>query len=274
MQKGVFYSLLGAVAVLVIGATYAYAQRPERAVSNAVVKLAQAKTGHFRASVALDQNQAAQSLLAEATAMTITLDGSLQREAGGPASLVSEVTINAKGESVTLEISGELRLIGDKAYLLVKKAPAAIPLLAKLKDRWVELPRGSGAAKAVSETSGPFFHDVKSAGREKIAEKKAVKYETTATEQGIISFMDSVANLLGTQLTDQQIGNLRANLEKVDSLPVTLWVTPWSQELVRLEAQLPGNSVRYTITFSDRNKPVAHEIPPDAKPIKEVLGQE
>lgn len=272
MQKGAFYSLLGALAVLVIGATYAYAQRPERAVSNAVAKLAQAKTGHFRAVIALNQNQAAQSLLAEATAITITLDGSFKREAGGPASLVSEVTINAKEDSVTLEIGGELRLIGDKAYLLVKKAPAAIPLLAKLKDRWVELPRGPGAENVASDASGPLFHEVKSNGREEIAGKKVTKYETTAAEQGIIRFMDSVANLLGTQLTDQQIGSLRANLEKVDSLPMTLWITSWSQELVQLEARLPGNAVRYIITFSSRNQPMAHEIPQDAKPIKEVLG--
>ncbi len=273
MHKGAFYSLLGAIAILVIGGTYAYAQRPERAVSNAAQKLAQAKTGHFHAVISLADNPAAKSILTEATSMNVTLDGSFDRHGEERDSVVSDIVLNAKGDSVTLEIGGELRLIGDKAYLLVKKAPAAIPLLAKLKDTWAELPRGANAESAVSAAGGPLFHGVKSAGREEIAGKPARKYEATATEQGIINFMDNIASLLGTQLTDQQISDLRANLEKADSLPVTLWITPWRQELVQLTADLPGNAVRYTIMFSDRNQDVAHAIPEGSRPIKEVLGE-
>lgn len=286
MRKGAFYSLLGVLAVIAIGGTYLYAQRPERAVSNAVRKLAQAQTEHFHAVIALDGNPAIQSLLAEATSLNITLDGSFDRHgedraaqkgeprpSDGRDSLVSDITINAKSDSVTLEIGGELRLIGDKAYLLVKKAPAAVPLLAALKDKWVELPRGSAPENKSAPENAPLFHEVKSVGREDVNGQTTKKYAVTATEQGIILFMDNIAGVLGTQLSDQQIGNLRTSLEKTDALPVELWVTPWSQEMVQLQASIPGNPATYTITFSDRNRPVSHTVPEGVRPIQEVLKQ-
>lgn len=275
MKKGVFYGLLGIIAIVVVGGTYIYSQHPARAVSNAVKKLAEAQTEHFHAVIALDSNPAIQSLLAEATSLNITLDGTFDRHGQERDSVVTDLTINAKSDSVTLEIGGELRLIGDKAYLLVKKAPAAVPLLARLKDKWVELPRGSATDAAVANnSSGPLFHDVKSAGREEINDQTTRKYSTTATEQGILLFMDNVASILGTKLSDQQITNLRDSLEKADALPVELWVTPWSQELLQLQASIPGSAVKYTITFNDRNKKVDHTAPEGAKPIQEVLQQE
>lgn len=271
MRKGVFAGLVVALALLIMVGMYAYARQPSRAVSNAVSKLASARTQHFHAVIALEKNPAIQSLVAEATSMTVTLDGSWKREPDSATSLVSDITMNTKSEAITLEMGGQLRLIGDKAYLLVAKAPAAVLMLAKLKDQWAELPRGNAPQNPAPSASGPLFQDVKSGRREKIDGQTTIKYETHVTEQGMIRFMDNLASILGTRLTDQQIENLRANLKNVDSLPVTLWVTPWSQELVQLEVQVPESAVRYTISFSGRNRAVSHEIPPDARPIRDIL---
>lgn len=272
MPKKVFYVVLAALVIFALLGVYAYTQRPARAVSNAVSKLGQAETSHFRAEIALDQAPAAQALLKEATGLVITLNGSFDRKGAERDSLASDITINAKSDSVSLDLTGEMRLIGDKAYLLVKTAPSAIPVLAALKDKWVELPRGGQVAAAATSPEGPLFQEVKRAGREAINGQAVVKYETLATEQGVLALMNNIAGMLGTALTDDQIGQLRNNLSGVQSLPITLWITPLSHELLQLQAQLPNGSVRYTLTFSDRNTSVDHAVPDSAKPVNDILN--
>lgn len=271
MSKKVSYVVLAALIILALLGVYAYTQRPARAVSNAVQKLGQTETARFRAEIALDQAPAAQALLKEATGLIITLNGSFDRKGAERDSLASDITINAKSDSVSLDLNGELRLLGDKAYLLVKTAPSAIPVLAALKDKWVELPRGGQVAGATTASEGPLFQEVNRVGREEVDGRSAVKYEAIATEQGVVALMNNIANMLGTALTDDQIGQLRSNLSGIQNLPITLWITPFSHELVRLQAELPNGSVRYTLTFFDRNQPVDHTIPDSAKPVNEVL---
>lgn len=240
-----------------------FAQRPQRVVDSAVEKLAAAQTQHFNAEISLGKTPTADALLKEATDLTLTLDGSFDRRGQDRDSLVSDITINAKSDSVTLEIAGELRLIDDKAYLFVKKAPAAIPLLAKLKDQWAELPRGEASSPAAAPAEGTLVTNVKRVDRG--------KYEAVATEAGIVSFMNHVAQILGTQLTDQQVGQLRGNIASAESLPVALHISPVGHELEKIEVQLPNGGVHYTISFSERNSPVNHEFPKDIKPIRDIL---
>lgn len=270
MNKGAYYIAIAVIIFLAIVGTYAYIQRPDRVISDAITKLSQAQTEHFHAAIVLGQTPAGSALLKEATDLTLTLDGSFDRHAlpvgrqgDGRDSLASDITINAKSDSVSVELNGELRLIGDKAYLLVKKAPAAIPLLAKLKDTWAELPRGEASNQTNTGETGPLFQDVKRISRG--------KYTTLATQAGVVHFMDNVASVLGTHLTDQQISGLEANLSQAKTLPVILWISPWSHELQQIELQ-PGNSARYTISFSERNQGVNHEVPGDAQPIRDILG--
>lgn len=272
MPKKVFYVVLAALVILALIGVYVYTQRPSRVVSNAVSKLAQTETSRFRAEIALDQAQAAQALLKEATGLMITLNGSFDRKGAQRDSLASDITINAKSDSVSLDLNGELRLHGDQAYLLVKTAPSAIPVLAALKDKWVELPRGGQVAAAATSPEGPLFQEVKRAGREAINGQAVVKYETIATEQGVLALMNNIAGMLGTALTDDQIGQLRTNLSGIQNLPVTLWITPLSHELVQLQAELPNGAVHYTLTFFDRNQPVDHTVPAGAKPANDILN--
>lgn len=263
MSRGIVLGVAISLIVIIAGA-YAVSQRPQRVVDSAAQKLASAQTQHFHAEISLGKTPASDALLKEATDLTLTLDGSFDRRGEARDSLVSNVTINAKSDSVTLEIAGELRFIDDEAYLFVKKAPAAIPLLARLKDQWAELPRGQASETTTGPMSGPLFTKAKKVGRG--------TYEAVATETGIVSFMNHIAQILGTQLTGEQIGQLRQNIASVESLPVQFQVTPWSRKLARLEVQLPGSGVKYTISFSDRNKIVNHEAPSDAKPIRDILG--
>lgn len=266
MNRGIVLGIVITTALVAVG-TYAAIQRPHRVVESAVEKLATAQTQRFNAQISLGKTPAADALLLlkEATDVTVTLDGSFDRRGDARDSLVSDITMSAQSDSVTLEIAGELRFIDDQVYLFVKKAPAAIPLLAKLKDQWAQLPRGEVSQAAAASEDKPLFAEVKRV--------EAGKYQAVATEAEIVSFMNHLAQILGTQLTDQQVEQLRQNIASVASLPVQLQVTPWSHELERLEVPLPGSGVKYTISFSDRNKPVNHEIPEGARPIREILGQ-
>lgn len=272
MPKKTFYIVLATVILLALIGLYVYTQRPARAVSNAIQKLGQAETSHFRAEIALDQAPAAQALLKEATGLTIVLDGSFDRKGTERDSLASDITINAKSDSVSLDLNGEMRLIGDQAYLLVKTAPSAIPVLAALKDKWVELPRGGQVAAATTSSESPLFQAVQRLGREEVNGQSTVKYEAIATEPGVVALMNNIAGMLGTALTDDQIGQLRNNLSGIQNLPITLWITPLSHELVQLQAQLPNGAVRYTLTFSDRNQSVDHTVPDGAKPVNDILN--
>lgn len=259
--------------VVAAAATYLYIQQPKRAVANAVQKISEAQTQRFEAVIGLDNPAATQALLQNASKLTITLDGSFDRRRQERDSLVTNVFINAETEGVKLELEGELRFIDDKAYVLVKKSPAAIPLLAALKETWVELPRGETAETPGEPGSEPLFTSVDQAGREKVGETSAVKYEVKASQRAIVGFMGHVAQLLGTRLTDEQVSALRGNLAGIEELPATLWITPMSHELVQLETRLGDTGTRYTIKFGERNQPVDHAIPEGVKPIQEVLSQ-
>ncbi|MEK7557338.1 MAG: hypothetical protein AAB538_05150 [Patescibacteria group bacterium] len=273
MNKGAFYAGIIVLVLIVGGGMYAYVQRPARAVSNAVQKLGQAETQHFDATVTLDNPAATQPLLQGAGTLTARLNGSYDRRGEQRDTLVTELTINTQTEGVTIELAGELRFIDDHAYLFVKKSPTAIPLLIKLKDQWVELPRGRAQEARAQSDEGPLFMSVKRVGREQVDGRGTVKYETVATQRVVVAFMDRIAQLLGTQLTDQQVGTIRQNLAGVEELPVTLWVTPLRHELVQLETRLGDGGTRYTIKFSERNELVDHTAPEGARPIQEVLQQ-
>lgn len=273
MTKGVFYAVIGAIAIAVAGATYAYVQRPERAVSNALQKLGEADTQGFEAQIMLDNPQATQQILQNAGSLTLALNGSFDRRGEERDSIVSDININAQTEGVTVALNGQLRLIGDQAYLLVQQSPSAIPLLAALKDKWVELPRGEVKEASTPEEGSPLLARVEKAGREKVGDVSTVKYEAVATQTGIVRFMDNIAQLLGTRLSDQQITTIQNSLANTQELPVALWVTPGSHELVQLETRLGDSGTRYLIKFHDRNEPVEHTVPDGAKPIQEVLPQ-
>ena len=277
MSKPIFFAIIAGLAVVVIGGTYAYTQRPERVVGNALQKLADTEEQHFVAEIALGSSPATEQLLGEPAQVVITLDGSFDRNEDERDSLATNVDIGAASDSVSFQIAGEMRFIGDSAYIYVQKVPPAVPQLAAIKNQWVSLPRGGQVAGLSAEASaeeGPLLANVKKIGSEKINDVSAVKYEAVATDVAVVRLMDHIARLLGTSLTADQIDSLRANLQGASELPVTLWVTPASHRLVKLETRLnPGQSqVRYTITFPEKDEPVSHTPPERSAPLQEVVA--
>ena len=274
MQKGAFYGLITLLVVAAIAGVYFYTQQPARAVTNAVQKLGTAETQQFTATVDLGTSTATQQLLGEPANVTIKLTGSFDRRGEERDSLISDIDITASTESVTVKITGEVRFIDDQAFIFVAKAPAVIPILSKLKGQWVALPRGGSAEVSDIEIDGPLFTKVSRDGREKVTGKSTVKYETVATEHALISILSHIAQLLGSSLTSEQINNMSANLQNIEQLPISLWITPWGHDLVQLELILgspDGEQITYTLAFTERNKSVDHQIPAETITIEEAL---
>lgn len=242
-------------------------QQPARVVDRAVRQLAQVPRERFNASVRLTNVEAAKQLLGETSAVTVSLDGSFDREAPGRPSLAAQMSLGAQTESVSLEIAGEVRFIGDQAYVVVNKAPASIPVLAQLKGQWVELPRGEASQPGTPVAHEPLLTQVRRVGRN--------HYQATGQAAAIVHFMNGLASLLGTQLTSQQVEQLRQNVAGVTTLPVEIKVTGWQHRLKELTATLDtpsGNDVHFTIAFRDPGQPVTIEAPTGAKSLSDALA--
>lgn len=249
-------------------------QRPTRVVTRAVENLGKAQTQRFHTTIALTNPQATEQFLGSQGTVEIKLNGAFARETEGRPALVSDVIVSAKTESITVQLEGELRFIEDQAYVFVKTAPPTIPVLAQLKGKWLTFPRGGAVAGETTAPEGPLFVEVKRAGRETIEGVSTTKYSAQATTAAVIEMMDGIAQLLGTQLTNDQIANLRNNLTQAENVPVELWATPWKNELKQLRVALDtpgGNAIQYTITFLDPNKQLEIAAPEGAVSIEQAL---
>lgn len=264
------------VVILGIAGAIIWYQRPTKTVTDAFAKAGEAQTQAFRAQVTLTNAGTAEQLLGEQGTVEVVLDGVFERQENQRAALQSAVSLVARSDSVAVEIEGNVRFVGDKVYLEVKKAPPAIPVLVQLKDRWIELPRGGEApGETAAAGEAALFTNVKRVGREEVAGKSTLKYEATVTEAAIVQFMDAIARLLGTQLTTEQIDNLRQNLAERNDLPITIWATPLQHELRQFAINLaPGSEaqIRYTITLTDRNQAVTITAPEGAQTLEAVLS--
>lgn len=273
MKKGVAIIVGGVVLVILAGLFWQY-QRPERLVTTAVSKLVDAQSQKFAATIELGNAPATQALLGEAGTINLTLNGSYDRPEEKRPSLETTIVVLAKTDSVSMQLEGELRLIEDKAYLFVKTAPQRIPALAQLRGKWVELPRGNASEAPASELSGPLFANVKRAGRETINKQSTSKLTGEATSTAIVRFLEGVAEIVGTSLTNEQLASLQSSLTSKETVPVTLWVAPWSRQLrqVSLALQGPNNQrTSYTIQFSDPNQKTTITVPEGAQTLNAAL---
>lgn len=265
-QKKIFL-IVAAVAILLCAIVWVW-QRPSVVVKSALLKANQAETHVFKAIIDIQNNQATTALLGEEGKVRLELDGVFQEAADKNSSLQSQVTMNLQTDSVTLQLAGEVRFIEDKAYLLINKSPAVFPALAKLKGTWIELPRG--AHEQIEENqpiTGELFSSVKYEGREKRDGQTVLHYGTMATQVAIVRMMDSIAQLLGTQLTEQQLTSLRDGMAQVKEVPVEVWVTPFAHELQGIKATLAvpgGNTLQFELLLKDRNKAVQISKPENA----------
>lgn len=257
-----------AIALLVAGglatALYIY-QRPRAVAESAVHNLATRSNQKFKANLQLENSPATQAALKEKGAIEVHLAGSFNRTDTRP-SVASTVEITVKTESVSLQLSGEARLIQDNVYLLINKTPPIWPAIQALKGQWVKMPRGGHADTGSTTPSGPIFHNVKRSGNN--------QYQAEVTQAGVVRFMNALAEILGTELSDQQLNELRRGIGQLEQLPVTLTITPFTHRLERLETTIAppnGNNVHLVLEFEPVTTVAAITEPEGATTLESAL---
>lgn len=271
-SQWVFGVVAAGVVVLLV-----FISRPGRVAREAVESLAEAKTGAFVATVQLENAQATQQLLGEAGSVEIVLDGVfLRREKDNERDrLQADVTVTTKTDSLSLTLEGEARFVGDKAYLFIEKSPAAFGALTQLKGQWLELPRGDASQPAETAISSDFFTKVERDGSANLSDVSVVKYTAQAHEAGVVRMMDSIAELLGTRLTDAQVNSIRGSVQKVGHVPVELWVARWGTQPKQLAATIEvpgGNKMRFVLQLKQLNAKVVIAAPEKAVPLSDAVA--
>lgn len=263
------------VAGLLLAFFYIY-QRPRTVAERAVRHLVATPKQQFTADLQLQNSQATQAALKEKGTVEVHLQGTYDRSATRPA-LASTVDVTIKTESVSLQVSGEARLREDKFYLLISKIPPLWPVLQNLKGQWVELPRGGTkieaspaealpTGQAGSAKEGQLFLSVKRLGNN--------QYQALATQAAVVRFMNALAEIMGTELSNQQLSELQRGIGQLEQLPVTLTITPFSHRLQRLETTITppnGNNVHFVLQLERETKAAAITVPDGAVTLESAL---
>lgn len=263
------------LAVAVMGLVF-YWTRPSRVVDAAVTKLANSDSQHFIANISVTNPAASMDILGEKASIDLLINGQFKREADTRDSLDATVQLTTKTETVTMLVEANTRFIGDQAYFQITKAPPSLPVLAKLKNIWIELPRGAQQESATLPDNEPVFVEVNGGSRQDLDGTTVKIYQATATSAAVIRMMDAIAQVLGTHLTASQIENIQQGIANAATVPVELAITPWSNEVRRisLDTTVPGsnNNMSIELKLTGRNQPGEIAIPPDAKKLSDIAG--
>lgn len=274
MPRHFLIVVLISLVVLATGGGLAWANRPEAVVARALGHVRAATTADFVANIGLENNPSTQALLGESGSVGIDVAGSWERQ-DGPDSLATHVTLTTQTSSVQVKIQGELRLISDKLYLLITTTPQAFPALVQLKDQWIVMDRGASEENTpAAAPDSSLFASVDRDGVEKIGDVSTVKYVAAANNEAVVSFMDSLAGILGTSLSEAQVSQIRGSVAEVKSLPIDIWVARGTSDLQQLKTALTvpgGNAVNFTLQFNSLNQPAEIKVPDGARSIEEIL---
>lgn len=249
----------------VLAAFFYIYQRPRAVVERAVRELATTPRQNFTADLRLENSQATQAALKEKGTVAVHLQGNYDRSTPRP-TLASDVEITIKTESVSLQLSGEARLLEDKFYLLISKTPPLWPVLQTLKGQWIELPRGGHQDNATSIADGQLLVSVKRMGKN--------QYQTQVTQAGVIRFMNALAEIMGTELSNQQLNELRRGIGQIEQLPVTLTITPFTHRLERLETTIAppnGNNIHFGLQLEPTANTIVVTAPEGATTLESAL---
>jgi hypothetical protein len=251
-------------------------QYPGHVVKASLGKLGAAKTQQFDASLVINNTEASQNLVGQQAQVQLLLGGEFERRQDERDSLAADVRLITETEGLTVNIEAATRFIGDKAYLQITKSPPSLPVLIQLKNQWLELPRGDAATAETAKPTGPLFINVQRIGRdEKIDGQTVTAYTADATAGAIVRLLDNMADILGTRLTAEQIDNVRRGITGIETVPVQLWITPFSHELVKLSSTLtvPGsNTITFELKPTDRNKLVEITVPEGAVTLEGAIA--
>ncbi len=266
---------ISSITVLVVALIFVF--RPQAVIERALRDLKTTEEASFKATLALENSDTTKQFLGEEGIVEVTLDGAFDREPDKRDAVSADVNITAKTDSVSVQIGGEMRFIGDTAYIFIEKSPAIFPALVQLKGQWFTLERGGIVEPAAADLSDlSLFQTVRRIGREKIEGVSVVKYEAVASGEAVVRMLDSIASVLGTQLTEDQINNIRTSASEAGRVPVEFWITPWQGQLQRLSTVLVipgGNTVRFTLTLHDQGKKTVINIPDDAISLQAAIQQ-
>jgi hypothetical protein len=275
MKKRVLIASV-AVALLIVSVAAAWWwRRPANVVAGALAELGSAETQKFDARLIIDNAQASQGLIGQEAEVQLLMQGAYERQEQERDSLAATIQLVTGTEGLTLRVEGETRFIGDQAYVRIEKAPPAFPLLAQLKGQWLELPRGAAPSDSAAAPDGPLFMKVERNGRDRLDGQATTLYTAEATAAAVVNMLDHVADILGTRLTADQIDGIRQGITGVDTVPVRLWVTPWSHELVKLATTLTvpgGNTIVFELKPTDRNRDVEIAVPEGALSLEGTVA--
>lgn len=207
--------------------------------------------------------------------MQLHLDGAFTRRDSERAALTADIQLVTETEGITLRVEGITRFLDDKAYVRITKAPSTFPLLEKLKDQWLELPRGGQTGETAASQESDLFTSVVRLRREKLDDHSVTVYRAQATSQAIVRLLDGIASVLGTRLTAAQIDGIRQGVAADSTVPVEVWASPWTHELRRLSAVLKvpnTNTISFALTLTDRNKPVDIAQPEGATTLEGIVA--
>lgn len=270
-----FWIIAVLVLLAVLGTAIWWWRRPERVVDRAAAKLAAAETQAFTADLTIANSGAAEQLIGQPAAVKVRLNGAFARRESERDALTADVELVTETEGITLRVEGNTRFVGDKAYVRVTKAPATFPLLAQLKDRWIELPRGGESDSGSPAADAPLFASVERTGGKKINGQSVIAYRAKATSQAVVRLLDGIADVLGTRLTAEQIDGLRQNIAAGTTVPVQLAVSPWTHELRELSATLSAanqNEISFSLQLSDRDRAQDIAAPDGAEPLEGIIA--
>lgn len=263
------------VLVAVIVAAVWWWRHPEHVVAAAASKLAEAETQSFTADLTIANSGATEQLIGQRATVAVRLKGAFARRESERDALTADVELVTETEGITLRIEGNTRFVGDKAYVRITKAPATFPLLARLKDQWIELPRGGESEGSVTAANQPMFTKVERAGRTSISEQSATSFRAQATSQAVIRLLDGIADVLGTRLTAEQIDGIRQNVAADTTVPVQLAISPWTHEILQLSATLSApnqNQISFVLTLADRNRSQDIAAPDGAQSLEGIVA--
>jgi hypothetical protein len=278
MQKRAQRSAALAAALIVLlaaGGALWWRQRPAAVAEDALTKLGTARTQRFNAALTIDNTSASAGQLAQAAQVQLLLDGEFQRQEEERDSLSAKVQLATETEGLAIRIEGDTRFIGDKAYVRIATAPQTFPVLVQLKDKWVELPRGGAGEQGAAPTEGLLFMEVEKTGSETVDDRRVSVYSAQATSAAVVRLLDNIADILGTRLTAEQIAGIQQGITGVETVPLTLKVTPWSHELIELSTTLaiPGsNTVSFTLKPRDRNEALTITPPDGAVTLENAVA--
>lgn len=276
MRKKITAKILAFIVIVAVVAFVLFWMRPAKVVEKSFDKLANSRTQTFSAVISVSNPQASVDILGEQASIELNVSGKFKRENDKRDSVDAVVKLSTKTETTTMMIEANTRFIGEQAYFQIIEAPATFPSLAQLKGQWIELPRGM--QKDVSElpASSKAFLEIETGENKEIDGVEVKTYKVMATAAAVVRMLDSMASILGTHLTAEQISNIQLGVAAAETLPVELAITPWSREIRQIKSStvVPGsdNTMSIEFTFRDRNQSVEITVPENAQTLSSLAG--